>query len=196
MHNQIRYQLEIMDSPDRLVKSLQTLANQGLVVKIIESDFGRIPFRVSRREEKLELVVEGEILRGKADTSILNFSGRYAMPPAKVRLQRILVGLVALIATACAFQIGLMVLPFPVGLVDVTLFVSGAMVLLVGIATVAWLADFFLVRRAIHKERHAVQSEMRQLVETIFVLVQPVVRRYNPLDDTEAIPNAVLDQLS
>jgi hypothetical protein len=194
LHNQIRYQLDIMDSPERLVKSLKTLSSDRLLVKINENDPARVPFRISRREAKLELVIEGEILLGKANTSILNFSGHYAMPPAKMRLQRGLVGTLALIAAAFALQLGFWLLPAPLGIVDTTLFVSGVVVLLMGIGTVAWLADFFLVRRAISRERYAVQREMRQLVEAVFLLVQPVIRPdYGNLDDTETLPADMID---
>ena len=108
-----------------------------------------------------------------------------------------MVGLAASLAAACAFQLGYWYLPFPIGIVDVTLFVSGAMVLLLGIGTVAWLADFFLVRRAISREHHAVQHELHKLIETIFTLVQPVIRpEYGNFDDTEVIPAGLLDKFS
>jgi hypothetical protein len=183
------YHLEIMDSPERLAKSLKTLSSEALAVKINDNDAKRISFRISHREAKLELLIEGEILRGKANTSILNFSGRYAVPPAKIRLQRGIVGIVALISAVCAFQLGYWFLPFPLGIVDTTLFVSGAVVLLMGISTIAWLADFFLVRRAINRGRQAVQIEMRQLIETVFALLQPTIRLdFSNLDETETIP--------
>jgi hypothetical protein len=191
LHNNARYHLEIMDSPERLIKSLKTLQSETLHFKINESDPQRMPFRFSRREAKLELIVEGEILRDKADTSILNFSGRFAMPPANVRVQRGIVLVLALLAAIAAVQLGYWVLPFPLGFVNVTIFVFGAMALLLAIGAVIWLADFFLVRRAIGRERQAVQAEMVALIEAIYTLVQPVIRHdYSTLDETEGVPMA------
>jgi hypothetical protein len=188
LHNNARYHLEIMDSPERLIKSLKTLNSEILHLKINESDPQRMPFRFSRREAKLELIVEGEILRDKANTSILNFSGRFAMPPANVRVQRAIVLFLALLAALAAALLGYWFLPFPVGFVNVTLFVFGVIGLLLAIGAVAWLADFFLVRRAIGRERHAVQTEMVELIEAIYTLVQPVIRHdYSTLDETEGV---------
>jgi hypothetical protein len=191
LHNNARYHLEIMDSPERLINSLKTLQSETLHFKINESDPQRMPFRFSRREAKLELLVEGEILRDKANTSILNFSGRFAMPPAKVRVQRSVTLLLVFLAALAAVQLGYSFLPFPVGFVNVTLFVFGVIALFLAIGAVAWLADFFLVRRAIGRERQAVQSEMVELIEAIYTLVQPVIRHdYSTLDETEGVPAA------
>jgi hypothetical protein len=187
LHEHIRYQLEVLESPERLVKSLKSLATERLRVKFVERDPARITFRMSRRDGDFELFIDGEILRGKANTSLLRFRGELRIPPFAMRMQRGFVILCALLASFLGLALSYWLLPVPIGLVDTSLFVAGLIGVFLGISTVAWLADFFLVRRAMSQERQKCQKELRLLVEAIFARVQPAVLDYD-LDETETIP--------